>query len=137
MVVELLCWLFLIVWLTLATYSLWHSDIYTCCFTGEIHIFVIKEHCKYHDSSTIIYCWTFVTTKELILYLNFYHKKTFPRISCCQYPLSQWVPFLKFQYDSKSDILQWGRPIFVMPVRKITAHFTIGKPHHQHHLPPQ
>ena len=75
MVVELLCWLFLIVWLTLTTYSLWHSDIYTCCFTDEIHIFVIKEHCKYNYSSTIIYCWTFVTTKELILYLNVYRKK--------------------------------------------------------------
>lgn len=23
-----------------------------------------------------------------------------------------------------------------MPVRKIPGHFTIGKPHHQHHLPP-
>lgn len=53
-IVEILGWLFPKVWLNLATYSLWLSDIYICWFTGGVHVFVIKKHCKYNYSSTII-----------------------------------------------------------------------------------
>lgn len=43
MAVDILGWLFLTFWLSLAICSLWISDHYRYWFSGGVHVFVIKE----------------------------------------------------------------------------------------------